>query len=903
MRPRRLKMSAFGSYAGETEIDFTRVRQGVFLITGDTGAGKTTIFDGITYALYGQTSGGRRDGAMMRSQYAPVGTKTFVELEFENRGEIYRIIRNPEYERESKRKNKEGEYTLTKEKAGVALYLPDGSLYRGNKQETNGKVVEILGVDVRQFTQIAMIAHGDFLKLLLAKSDERKEIFSRIFDTKIFWSVQEELRSRAKQLYGDLEDNKKACLREMGELEGDSDEEQEWLREALSRGEKEPDLEKVLEEGKILCRKDQTLYKERVEEGKACAKDLENQNRIYSLEKHKSAQFTQLDQIRKICDQMEEEREAWEKREEQIQKGERCLILLPQEEACLREEKNLQDTRQRLAGLETWFENHGRDVEQKREKLEAVKAYQQLLEEKEVPAINQLSQALEQYQGLQEHLAAADNFQKKLNFQKNIYKEAEEKYHKLRRDYEAMYQAYFQEQAGILAAQLKEDEPCPVCGSRIHPQKAELSSGAPTREQVEQMKKERDEKEGLREKEQETLLRLQGLLEKEMAVIQETQRRLLGQQEDGQSLEQIQEKWKNWEKKARERLKSGRKKISDAEKKLLEFTEEYQKAVREEGIRKGKLEENRKLEESQKKAFEKAAERFQKGLTVQGLSGEEEYRNCRMSCQEMENARKAVDRYRKKQIESEQKKKILEEQLKGQAAPCLTEVSEKLQKLQKQQQMLEQQIRKLYSRREKNRAALRRLEVLAQEREKLREDYERIGNLSRTANGTLSGSVKIDFESYVQRQYFEQMIHCANYHLQKMASGQFLLQCRSLENLSTQGNAGLDLDVYSLVTGKVRDVKTLSGGESFMAALALALGMTDVITRTMGAVRVETLFIDEGFGSLDENAREQAIRILQGLAGGQRLVGIISHVSELKEQIEQQLTVCRDKTGSRAEWK
>ena len=145
MRPRRLKMSAFGSYAGETEIDFTRVRQGVFLITGDTGAGKTTIFDGITYALYGQTSGGRRDGAMMRSQYAPVGTKTFVELEFENRGEIYRIIRNPEYERESKRKNKEGEYTLTKEKAGVALYLPDGSLYRGNKQETNGKVVESWG--------------------------------------------------------------------------------------------------------------------------------------------------------------------------------------------------------------------------------------------------------------------------------------------------------------------------------------------------------------------------------------------------------------------------------------------------------------------------------------------------------------------------------------------------------------------------------------------------------------------------------------------------------------------------------------------------------------------------------------------------------------------------------------
>lgn len=187
MRPRKLKLSAFGSYAGEVEIDFNQVQQGVFLITGDTGSGKTTIFDGITYALYGQTSGGRREGSMMRSQYALAGTKTFVELEFESRNMIYRVMRNPEYERESRRKNKEGQYTMTKEKAGVELYLPDGSLYRGNRQETNKKLVEILGMDGRQFTQISMIAQGDFLKLLLAKSDERKEIFSRIFDTGIFW--------------------------------------------------------------------------------------------------------------------------------------------------------------------------------------------------------------------------------------------------------------------------------------------------------------------------------------------------------------------------------------------------------------------------------------------------------------------------------------------------------------------------------------------------------------------------------------------------------------------------------------------------------------------------------------------------------------------------------------------
>ena len=189
MRPIYLKMSAFGSYANETEIDFTNVEQGVFLITGDTGSGKTTIFDAITFALYGQTSGGKREGTMMRSQYADLSTRTFVELLFECRGERYRVIRNPEYERESKRKKKDGQRAVTKEKASVELYLPDGSLYPGNRQEINGKLVEILGVDARQFTQISMIAQGEFLKLLHARSDERKEIFSRIFDTRIFRSV------------------------------------------------------------------------------------------------------------------------------------------------------------------------------------------------------------------------------------------------------------------------------------------------------------------------------------------------------------------------------------------------------------------------------------------------------------------------------------------------------------------------------------------------------------------------------------------------------------------------------------------------------------------------------------------------------------------------------------------
>lgn len=903
MKPKYLKLSAFGSYAGETEIDFEKVHQGVFLITGDTGAGKTTIFDGITYALYGQTSGGRRDGPMMRSQYAQTGTKTYVELEFESRGETYRVVRNPEYERESKRKNKDGGRTITKEKAGVELYLPDGSLYRGNRQETNKKLVEILGVDVRQFTQIAMIAQGDFLKLLLAKSDERKEIFSRIFDTRIFWKVQEELKNRAKQLYIQLEDNRKSCLREMEQMEGSTEEDAQLQRDLLENGQKEPDLEQALLLMQTLTEHDQQTYSELQEEGKRCSRQMEVQNRIYSLAKERVSQFRELYKAQDAWKQLELEQADREEKDRQLELAKKSLVIEPQEKACEQAAKNLADTVQRLEKLEKWFALHGQDTAKKKEQLETWTQFQAKLEEKEIPALTRLEQSLEQYAGLQRRLAAADQLEKQFEREKKTYLEAQDHYQMLHARYEQMYQAYFQEQAGILASGLREGMPCPVCGSTVHPQKARISVKALSKEEVEKLKEQRDSAEERREREQKKLLDISGQLEKEIAVIRENQRQLLGKEEEKVSLHEIREKWESWEKKARQRLETGREKVRETQKKLTAATAEYQKAVQEESLKKGQLEENRKLEKSQQELVEKENKRYQTALLKQGFSDENAYRNCRMDKREMERLEREQARYQKMKLEAEQKKKLLEKQLKDKEEPQMEQEEEKLQVLKERQQNLDGELRRVYSRREKNRAAQRKLHVLAKERQELRSRYEKVGNVSRTANGNLSGSVKIDFESYMQRQYFEQMIGCANHHLQKMASGQFLLRCRSLEHLSTQSSAGLDLDVYSLVTGKVRDVKTLSGGESFMAALALALGMTDVITRTTGAVRMDTLFIDEGFGSLDENAREQAIRILQGLAGGKRLVGIISHVTELKEQIDQMLVVTKTKTGSQAVWK
>ena len=211
MKPKLLTMSAFGSYGGVTQIDFERAGTGLFLITGDTGAGKTTIFDAISFALYGAASGAGREGAMLRSQYAPEDAETWVELTFEDKGQDYTIRRSPAYTRLSKRKNKDGAYTATSVAPKASLLLPDGSEMSGRIREIDEKIRAIVGVDRDQFSQITMIAQGEYIRLLHASSKERKEIFSRIFHTGIYGRIQQKLREADRTLYGRLEDNKTRC--------------------------------------------------------------------------------------------------------------------------------------------------------------------------------------------------------------------------------------------------------------------------------------------------------------------------------------------------------------------------------------------------------------------------------------------------------------------------------------------------------------------------------------------------------------------------------------------------------------------------------------------------------------------------------------------------------------------
>ncbi len=326
MKPVLLTMSAFGSYASKTQICFEKMDHGIFLVTGDTGAGKTTIFDAITYALYDRASGQVRDGNMMRSQYAALDVPTYVELVFSYRGEKYRIRRNPEYERLSQRRDKDGNYRITKEKSQVQLFMPDGGEYKGSKKEVNEKIQEIVGLDFKQFTQISMIAQGEFMKLLHAKSEERKEIFSKIFDTKIYGQVQEELREREKKIYGELKDLERICDFQIGEIICGDEDRQEFceIQEGRKISEALLLLDKLIHRGK----ERENLKSQKRNRIQTQWKAVSEAVRIH--EQWKGAQ-TELEQI---CEWLKREEPLAEKKRGELR---RLQIQTEQEEQILAE--------------------------------------------------------------------------------------------------------------------------------------------------------------------------------------------------------------------------------------------------------------------------------------------------------------------------------------------------------------------------------------------------------------------------------------------------------------------------------------------------------------------------------------------------------------------------------------
>lgn len=937
MRPVKLTMSAFGSYAGVETIDFEYVKNGIFLITGDTGAGKTTIFDAITYALFEQTSGGGRDGEMMRSQYADGNTPTYVEFTFSYQGEQYQIRRNPNYKRTSKRRNKEGERTLTNEAASVELTLSDGQVFPGRIREVNEKIVEIMGVDAGQFTQISMIAQGEFMKLLHAPSRERKEIFEKVFDTRIYRMIQMQLREQGKGVYGSLADNRKLWEHETAGViyPKESPSCNDW---EMCRDKQETQPEQILEVlNQIL------LEMERQEE----AVNLKEQEKR-RLFTENSLKIEQAHQLNNRFVQLQQESLKIEKIQLEIAQTKEQTQKLKQlvKEKVERYQRQMPELLQKIAGWKALLPKYAilkekqsllLQIEEKQMKAEeAERAVEERVKQKkwEMQKTKELIEKLEQETGLliklqqqekellgkkkilEEMEKRADGLQqlevKCLKKQEGV-REALESYQIRSRDYEDKNQVFIEEQVGIIALGLKEGEPCPVCGSKEHPEKASISVKAITQQEVENAKRIREQADELLNQKKEEYQYLKEKYEKEKALLSQDAERLFGAERNRDQIAQE-------GKKCRAEYDSVTERRIQLEEQQKACT--YQKKKREEIEAEQEVLEKQK-EQAVQQRYNIKTEHETVLQFLENLIAELPYEQERELIQHLQKAEKEKAIFEQEKEILEKKlgdlQKIqakyqgilttqhehvirLKEELQGKEPVDTKELEDLLQHLKEEQKELEKRKLELTGNRSRNQQISLNLNILYKERSLLEEKYTIINTLDRTANGKLNQQAGLDLQTYVQRRYFKYIVAEANRRLVKMSGGQFILQCRNMESLGKRGEVGLDLDVYDLVTDQVRDVKTLSGGESFMAALSMALGMADIIQHMAGKVHLDTMFIDEGFGSLDEEARSKAIGILNELAGDRRLVGIISHVTELKEQIDRKLIVSKAEKGSHTAW-
>ena len=928
MKPLKLTMSAFGSYAGKNVIDFTGQQQGIFLITGDTGAGKTTIFDAITYALYNQTSGGERNGNMMRSQYAQPETETYVELEFLYRGQTYRVRRNPDYKITKTLKN--GKIREQKVPHSVELTMPDGTVFPEKKNATDAKIIEILGLTADQFSQIVMIAQGDFLKLLYTKSDERKMIFSKLFRTDIYWKIQENLRRKSMEMDERIQENDRAFEQEKSRIillpeseELPLDELVERLRERLKDALKEQNLRRanVEELNKKITKYEEinklfvSLEKIRQNGKELEARQAESKERRQQIENARKADKVLVAEQQNLRQQQEVEQsaQAIAKMTETLANDQEMFETLKtqQQEAEAKQKREAADIQKKMLALEQSFPSYEALQNARSEEQQAKKVWEDLgkISEESFHKKKAGIAALKEQQKRQEQVVE----QTKKNWEQTSLSASESAKH-----YEHMYEAFLKEQAGILAENLSAGCPCPVCGSTVHPDPAKLSDHAVTELEVEQAKKTRaaaEEKRDLAyaafEAEKTEKQKLAQAVEKEEADFVLAQTIAKQQRKEAEqnyvslqkTAEQIREKLVYPSlAEAKKQYAAMQKALEAAEQEIAKKRQKVSELAEAMNTLKGQKLAEEENQKTAKKLAVKTEKEYAKLLEKSGFVSEETYHLAILPERSRPKLEREEKEYESQCLRQQSEQKLLEKQVSGKTYTDTTELNEQLKAEKQALKEAEKTYMELHTAYENDRSVLQNCAVYLEKGKKLESEDQVIKSLSKTANGRLSGSAKIDFETYIQRQYFKQIIHEANKRLLTMSNHQFILKLKEEANTGRKTNEGLDLSVYSLVTDSERDVKTLSGGESFLAALAMALGLSDIVERSAGAIHPDMMFIDEGFGSLDAQSRQQAIEVLAELAGDSRMVGIISHVTELKEQIDRKLVVSRTDKGSRAVW-
>lgn len=1108
MKPLKLTLSAFGPYAGKTEIDFTRLGDGgIFLVTGDTGAGKTTIFDGITFALYGETSGGVKEAGMLRSKYALPDAATYAELVFMYRNQEYTVRRSPDYERPKAR----GTGT-TMQKGEAVLSFSDGRNPVTKVREVTQSITELIGLDMKQFTQIAMIAQGDFRKLLLADTEERSMIFRKLFHTDIYRSIQEKLKAESgaldreyKELLrsfiqymdqvqcsentslakewnslckdgfeGNMEDGMRLLLEfiqmdqkhllELTDALKKNENQLEQTNRLLEKSTREQELKDQLAQKEIKRQEMEPVFEKRKEEAISAEENLANSEVLIpaieaekeKLKKHEI--FSQTDEAleenvetRKSCEAEKEKHKSLiteeknkllqeQKELENLKSKEKDqAFFLDQAQIIIgklerkKEDKilitrKISDENKRTKKLEQEIINTETKLKTGREELDNLKDISVEIRNLEVE-----SESLERSRKKLTDLEKAySEYQKKLKDQKEKQKLYQEAYTVLESEnqvLEAMEKAFWNAQAGILASGLTEGDKCPVCGSTHHPNPAKLSQEAPSEEALNKQKtlvsKERDrvskcstaagsaariaaregellaekyrdffgsgenennfqtenrdqEKlthrkfqdkiknawESLQQKQQENtakqnekekmlihsmelsknITKLDQLLEKKKIALQETKSNLAALNQSLKELCSYTKELYAQSKNAFEQMKEEGsvitetviKKESEIESEtvsdeitfILDVSLQEQKNILDERTAQAEKRRNRiaQLENDITKR-QNNIEKYEQqdrilGETIAaGIARQEQIlkqreqllkelgdtsrEQCVNLISEMTQKKAEADsacKKARKNLESIQKQMTeilsvidnLKEQLKDSVFVLPQEIAEQRKKLLEEKTLLTKEKDRIYVRNQTNLVVYHKAEKQREQLNKTEERWKWMKALSDTANGTITGKARIMLETYVQMHYFDRIVSRANVRFMTMSSGQYELM-RRRENKSKTGKSGLELDVIDHYNGTIRSVKTLSGGETFQASLSLALGLSDEIQSCAGGVQLDTMFVDEGFGSLDEEALEQAIRALKNLSQGSRTVGIISHVGELKERIDKKIVVTKSR--------
>ena len=866
MRPIHLTLSAWGPYKGITQIDFeTFGGKGLFLITGSTGAGKTTIFDAICFALYGDVSGGMREKNSVRSDFADADTKTFVELQMEHAGEIYRIYRNPEYERPKKRKT--GNSTHTKERENAILYMPDGSVIEGGN-DVKRRIQELLVLNLKQFKQISMIAQGEFSRLLMAPSREKIAIFREIFGTGIYENFEAVLRQKSKTLYAEAATLKNKLEEAVRLLQLP---EEEYVQLTASEnlnfeaiGGYLQDLDKVYRKTQKEVTKEYNKVDKEITVLAARISKLEEQNRQI-LKRIESEERLKL---------LQEQEPSMKLMEKEWKNAQNAGFLEPVQvklqalqEMTGAKEAQLTRAKEQLADLKT-EKKELKSIFDSRDKITAAL---RLAEDCE-----QLKKQKKEQQKLLEQLKSdMADLPTEYLLQEKVCRER-------RRGYEEADLAYKRATAGIVARLLEEGKPCPVCGSTTHPAPAHAGDDVPDEKRLKELKKAVEDADR-------KLQQLHTLVVEKSAGYEAAEKRF---QELCDEQEHIAEKLK----KASGCLKKFQNlSLRESYQKLEKITGRYQNL---EGLIGEKEEACQNLKsEIQKGKEETSAQKevFRTRLKEYGFTGVPQYEKSRRTPGEQQKMEQALRAYRE---ETRTLKELVKQlgQGTGKKEPAdLEPLQVNRDKLEnrKQELLAEQKTWNIYL------DAIGRTRQSIKEKltdlQRVSEEYGYVKDLDNVANGM--NPKKLVFEQYVLASYFEEILSAANVRFLKMTGGRFEMS-RPEKVGDGRSRDNLEIQVLDYYTGKFRSVKTLSGGESFKASLALALGMSDVIQAFHGGIRVDTLFVDEGFGSLDSESLDQACETLSSLVEKERLIGIISHVPELRERIDCQLVVEKTNSGS-----